>query len=496
MKQRARFRKDERRSGGRSILIVALFFLTGWVAWGTDGLADEPTGFQAGAYAADITPTRFPISLNGQMHDRPGGSALDRLHARCLVLDDGKAPVAIVVVDSCLISRAIFDEAKRRIAEITPIRTERMLMSATHTHSAPTVVGVFQSEPDTDYIAFLIDRIVDGVGRAYKNREPAQIGWGVGQDRTQVFCRDWLMKPGTALTNPFGGTTNDQVQMHPGYLNPNAIEPTAPVDPDVSLVAVKAKKDGRPLAVLANYSMHYAGYGVPPNAASADYFGRFAERLKTLVGAEQSNPGFVGILSNGTSGNLHCYDYSKPQNKQLTIDTVADSVARAAFAAYEKIAYHDAVPLVMRESKMTLPLRLPSAEELQRAKDLLASLKKPSLSGFGEIYARETVLLSEFPKVVEFKLQALRIGTLGIAAIPCETFAETGLAIKQKSPLKPTFTIELANGYNGYIPPPARHAIGGYATWRARSSCLEVGAEPKILAEVLRLLDEVANAQE
>ncbi len=217
-------------------------------------------------------------------------------------------------------------------------------MSATHTHSAPTVVGVFQSEPDPDYIAFLTDRIVAGVTQAFKNLEPAQIGWGVGEDRTQVFCRDWRMKPGTAPTNPFGGTKDDQIQMHPGYLNPNAIEPTSPVDADVSLLSVKTK-DGRPLALLANYSMHYAGYGVPPTEASADYFGRFADRIKTLINAEKSNPGFVGILSNGTSGNLHCYDYSKPQNKLLTIDTVADSVARAAFAAYEKIEYHKTAPL-------------------------------------------------------------------------------------------------------------------------------------------------------
>jgi hypothetical protein len=432
--------------------------------------------------------------MNGQMRDRPARSALDRLHARCVVLDDGKAPVAIVVVDSCMISRAIFDEAKRRIAEATPIRTERMLMSATHTHSAPAVVGVFQTEPEADYSAFLVERIVDGVSRAFKNREPAKVGWGVGQDPTQVFCRDWLMKPGTAPTNPFGGTKDDRVQMHPGYQNPNAIEPTAPVDPDVSLLSVKAK-DGRPIALLANYSMHYAGYGIPPEAASADYFGRFAERIKSLVGADKADPPFVGLLSNGTSGNLHCYDYSKPK-QDLTIDTVADSVAGAAIKAYEKIEYHDWVPLVMREVKMTLGLRLPAADEVERAHQVLGSAKGPILDGFPEIYARETVLLSQFPKQVEFKLQALRVGSLGIAAIPCETFAETGLAIKRKSPLKPTFTIELANGYNGYIPPPGRHALGGYETWRARSSCLEVQAEPKILAEVLRLLDEVSKAAE
>jgi hypothetical protein len=48
----------------------------------------------------------------------------------------------------------------------------------------------------------------------------------------------------------------------------------------------------------------------------------------------------------------------------------------------------------------------------------------------------------------------MRIADLGIAAIPCEVFAEIGLAIKHESPSKQTFTIELANGYNGYLPAP------------------------------------------
>src|SRR5207237_7814842 len=105
----------------------------------------------------------------------------------------------------------------------------------------------------------------------------------------------------------------------------------------------------------------------------------------------------------------------------------------------------------------------------------------------------ETVLLAEGPPTRELKLQALRVGELGIAAIPCEVFAETGLAIKTASPLRPTFTIELANGHDGYIPPPEQHALGGYTTWRARSSCLEVNAEPKIRAAVIELLEEVAR---
>ena len=39
--------------------------------------------------------------------------------------------------------------------------------------------------------------------------------------------------------------------------------------------------------------------------------------------------------------------------------------------------------------------------------------------------------------------------------------------------------IELANGGDGYIPPPEQHLLGGYNTWPARSAGLEVGAEPR-----------------
>ncbi|MGZ4961417.1 MAG: hypothetical protein ACXWC8_02575 [Limisphaerales bacterium] len=64
------------------------------------------------------------------------------------------------------------------------------------------------------------------------------------------------------------------------------------------------------------------------------------------------------------------------------------------------------------------------------------------------------------------------------------------MKIKAKSPLKQTFTIELANAYHGYLPTPAQHKLGGYETWRARSSYLEVDAAPKIVTAVMDLLEQ------
>jgi neutral ceramidase len=87
-------------------------------------------------------------------------------------------------------------------------------------------------------------------------------------------------------------------------------------------------------------------------------------------------------------------------------------------------------------------------------------------------------------------MQAFRIGDLGIAAIPFEVFTEIGLEIKARSPFKDTFTIELANGSNGYLPTPPQHDLGGYETWLGTNR-VEREASVKITARILELLGSV-----
>jgi hypothetical protein len=455
--------------------------------------ADEPAKtFRAGAFAQDVTPLKFPISVNGGMQDRQATGVHDRLHARCLVLDDGRTKLAIVVVDSCMVPREILDAAKARANKITGIPTNHMLISATHTHTAPTLRGAFQSEPDLDYCQYLTEKIAEGVEKANRNLAPAKIGWAVGKDPAQVFNRRWKMQPDAIPPDPFGKTT-DTVRMNPGYQAKGLIEPSGPIDPDVSILSLQSK-DGRPIALLANYSLHYVG-GVEP--LSADYFAAFAERIGQLLKADVKEPRFVGIMSNGTSGDINNINFAGPaptgRQPYEQIRLVADSVAKAAFAAYQTIQHRDWVPLKMVESEIELGVRLPKEEEVKEAKAILDQAKKPVLTTTREIYARETVQLANYPATVKAKLQAIRIGEMGIASSPCETFVETGLEIKKKSPLKPTFTIELANGYNGYLPTPEQHRHGGYETWRARSSYLEVEASTKITATLLELLEQVAK---
>jgi hypothetical protein len=410
------------------------------------------------------------------------------LHARCLVLDDGRTALALVVVDSCMIPREILDKAKALAEKKTGIPAGNMLISATHTHTAPTVAPTFQSEPDPDYVPFLTERIAEGIVQAHARLAPAQIAWGVAEEPHQVFNRRWKMKAGVIHRDPFGGTS-DQVRMNPPRASPDLLEPAGPTDPRVTVLSVQTAQ-GEPLALYANYSLHYVG-DMPP--LSADYFGVFASLVRTKLNA---GPNFVAMLSNGTSGDINNINFREPAPKRQPGEQsrlVAEAVANAALRAVQKAPYRNDVRLAVVNREITLGVRKPTAEDVRRAEAILAQAQEKVLRTAEEVYARETVLLAKYPAEVTVPLQAMRIGDAAIAAIPCEVFVEIGLELKRTSPFAVTAVVSLANGYNGYLPTPEHHALGGYETWRARSSYLEVQASVKITKTLQELLRRLAQ---
>ena len=444
--------------------------------------------FKAGAAVSNITP-KVGTSINGNMQDVDVRNVHDDTFAKSIVLDDGENRLAFVVSDLCMVYREQLDEAKQRAHEFTGIPIENMLMSATHTHSAGTACSVFQSDPDPEYLKFLSERIGDAVIRANENRAPARIGWGVGHEPSQVFNRRWKMKPGTVSTNPFGG--NDAVRMNPGVGNPDMLEPAGPIDPEVPVIYIQSL-EGFPIALLANYSLHYVG-GTGAGEVSADYYGMFAERMNELLATDLQHPSFVAIMSNGTSGDINNVNFRGGQNKPTEsygqMRVVANTVAAEVYKVVQNIQFKEWVDLAAKQREITVGVRKPSQDEVKRAKQIMAGVSGPVMQTRDEIYARETVLMDEFPAHKKLVIQALRIGDLAITAIPAEVFVEIGLEIKQRSPFKPTFSISLANGYNGYLPTPEHHQLGGYETWRARSSYMEENASVKITDTILELLE-------
>jgi len=464
-------------------MIVCLLHGATRGAFGGEG---EHKVFRAGAASIEITPRKLPAVISGGFLEGRADRVNDPLFARALVLDDGSTRLAIVIVDTLMMPRRLVDDAKRRAEKSAGVPADRILVAATHTHSAPSVMGALGTGVDEDYARQLPGWIAESIVAAAKNLAPAKIGWAVTADPRHTNCRRWIRRPDRIDEDPFGQRTV-RAMMHPGYQNPDYIGPAGPVDAGLSVLAVQSP-DGRPVALLANYSMHY--FGAAP--VSADYFGRFSRRMTQLLGAEKAGPPLVAMMSQGTAGDLHWMDYSRPY-KPIDIDTYSDEVAKVALTACQGIGYRDWVPLAMAQRTLTLRRRVPDEARLAWARQVIEKMKgRTAPASIPEVYALDQVYLHKEPQR-ELVLQAVRIGELGITAMPAEVFGITGLKLKARSPLEPTFNLELANGAEGYIPPPEQHKLGGYTTWPARSAGLEVQAEPRIVEAVLQLLEQVSG---
>jgi hypothetical protein len=456
------------------------------------GIASAQT-FRAGAATSNITPP-LGAGIVGGWGAPPATHIHDELHVRCLVLDDGSSKLVFAVVDSVSVNREVLDEAKRSIQASTGIPVDHMMMSATHTHSASSARGanaMVVGAPFDDYQKFLIRRIADGVLRAVKNLEPARIAWGTGRVPQHVFNRRWLLKDGKKAPNPFGG--EDIAVMNPGRYRGELLKPAGPVNPEVYFLSLESVS-GRPIAVLANYWLHYVG-GVGGGHISADYFGAFADRIQQLLGADRQDPPFVGILANGPCGDVNNIDYAstspapryKPYEKMRI---VANDVAQEVVRVRKTAAHRDWVPLKAAAAELALAMRKPAPDILERAKGILSKPPPEPDPLHTAIYARRTLDAANWPPTVNIVLQAFRIGDVGIAAIPFETFTETGLEIKARSPLASTFTIELANGGLGYLPTPEQHDLGGYETWLGTNR-VEREASRKIVARLMDLFGQI-----
>ncbi|MEQ8787839.1 MAG: neutral/alkaline non-lysosomal ceramidase N-terminal domain-containing protein [Pirellulaceae bacterium] len=475
-----------------SILVLAVATVVGLTNYAN---GDDAAGLRAGAAAADVTPQHWPIPMVGSFSRREATHAWDPLNARALVLDNGATRIGLVIIDSCYCPRSLLDDAKQRASKLTGISTDHLLMAATHTHTAPPSRNSISADADKQYVEHLTRGIVSALSQATANLAPAEIGWGAVDVPEEVFNRRWYMKPGGIEPNPFGETT-DVVRMNPPRGRGLLDRPAGPVDPQVCFLSVRTP-EGRPISLLANYSLHYVG-GIPGGGVSADYFGEFARQMERRFfpeGRVDTAPPFVAMLSNGTSGDVNNINFTSPRPASkpfVRIREVAGLVADRVEGALKKVEHHRQIPLAMAQSELTLKLRRPTPERVQQAKEFLAAEDESNLPRRAKAYARWTMELNEHPGTEDIILQAVRIGDVGIATSPCETFTETGLYLKAESPLKPTFTIELANGHYGYLPTPRQHRLGGYETWLGTNR-LELEASDKIEAELLKLLRQVAE---
>ena len=476
-----------------AIVVMTALFLT--LASGGAAPAAKAPPFRAGAAAVDITPKQFPLNMPGGFNANMAESAHDPLHARALVLDNGALTIAMVVVDNLGIPPEAANEARALACQRCGIKPENILISATHTHSAPYSNATNGPAPSVAYRKLFIEGLAESIVRAHAELRPAAVGWAAQPLPGEVFNRRWFLKPGKMPLNPFGQM--DQAKMNPEN-SPDVLDhPAGPTDPDITVLAVQ-NPNRKLMCLFANYSLHYVG-NPPKGMVSADYYGEFARLMPSRVPGDGR---LVAMMSNGTSGDINNIPFgsSRPPREPFEqIRIVAQEAADTAWAAWKSIGTYQSSPrLGMLQRNITLKYRRPTAEQVAAAKAVLAIKDKAELAKLPRLapdYARRVLGAADRKEdTVTATLHAIRIGDLAVCGIPFEVFCEIGLDLKKRSPFPRTMVIGLANGRHGYLPTPEQHKLGGYETWLGTCHVQE-DASVILTNNLLEMLAELAKTK-
>ncbi|NSW56194.1 MAG: hypothetical protein HPY44_09275 [Armatimonadetes bacterium] len=405
---------------------------------------------QAGAAQVDITPG-LGAHLLGYFNDRQATDILDPLHAKAIAISNGETTLGFVICDLIMVPMEVVEEAKAIIRERSGIPPENVLIAGTHTHTGPATRGALGTPEEEGYCDWIIPRIADAFLLSVEHLQPAQFAHGAGACPGEVHNRRWRMKDGT-------------VRMNPGHLNPDAIEPAGPTDPELGLIVLRTP-EGRPIAAMGNLGLHYVGIsGSKHDVVCADYFAAFGRSLNRCAGAQ-----FVCPMANGTFGDINNLDFTKPgrtsPHDTFQIERVGNVVAAEAWRVWNSLReedFSDDIALGASIEQVDFKARCPSEEELAAARKLYESGEN-----WGDVewaYARELVLMQDLPSEWTVPIHAMRIGDLGIAGLPGEVFTEIGLDIKARSPFPQTMNIGLANGSVGYVATDKALDEGSYET--------------------------------
>ena len=153
-------------------------------------------------------------------------------------------------------------------------------------------------------------------------------------------------------------------------------------------------------------------------------------------------------------------------------------------AGLSKIEWLKTAKLDAKQQVLPVRWREVDATLLDWAAKTEAAATPETRNSLPVIYAGRVQRLAQASAETKAPAQVLRIGEICIGTSPCETFAETGLEFKRRSPFAHSFMVELAGGYYGYLPTPRHFELGGYETWPG-TNYLEPQAAPKLMDALL-----------
>lgn len=435
--------------------------------------------FRAASAQVEITP-KNGTPLAGFYRARAVAGVLDPLYAKTIVMEQDGIHAAVVVLDVAYTTQALVDAARKAVQEQCGIEGDHVMISATHTHTGPTMPRLnlmdkltqADSPPGVAFMQTLPNLIAKSVNDAKTKLAPVTPSFAIGDGKGISFNRR-VLKDGSS-----------EAIWQPKTIDTATMRPAGPVDPDIGILVFNTTGSApRPIASLLNFAMHPTSAG-GGTKVSADYCGVFTKLIN-----ERHGPEMISVFANGCCGNINQNDYfTGKRRNHLQIGAM---LADATDAAWPSLKPLKTIAPRIASTRVTLQRRTYTEAEIAKAKDIATRMVTENL---GTVTMAEAVCIMETlskqnePLTVEVQVIAFS-DEAAIVALPGEIFVELGLALKKQSPFKHTLIAELANGSIGYIPDSRAYPQGNYEVVSAR--CAQ-GSGEALVDAALKLLKQLA----
>ncbi|MDA1230198.1 MAG: hypothetical protein O2856_05440 [Planctomycetota bacterium] len=456
-----------------------------------------------GVAETDINPpVGFPMA--GYYHERLAEGTIDSLKAKCIVFRGETQQAAIVICDLTGIAVDFSTEVRRLASEKTGIPAKYIVVSATHSHTAPDYTKAlydFQGDRTGDeqrqkYVKLLINNTVEAVVKASNVAAPAQLESGWAEQKTPVaFNRRFVQRDGSVRT-------------WVGLEYPGSLRSAGPIDPEIGMLLVKGTI-GKVRGLFSSFALHLDTVGGLKWSGDYPYFIEQAVHNST-------GPGVVSLFGTGCCGDVnHVNPRGKERNKT---DFIGGSLGETVVSGLSQLEVIQNPHLEVRSAIVPLPLQDVTADEVAEAIATVKAVQAGEKVEFlDHVAAHKRLMLDELrnsPRIAAAEdsqlarrrthrwagvgaelpvdINVICIGDdIAIVCLPGEVFVDLGLAIKRGSPFRTTIIMELSNCVETcYIPTRAAYAGGSY---EVTNSTLKPGAGEMLVEESLRLLRAAAG---
>ena len=458
-----------------------------------------------GTAQGDMTPPKS-IPLRGQFNLRLSQGVETPLAVNVVALEstDGERQLDSVIfacVDLVVVDDDLLDVVRKKIAaKDATIDVEKLVVNATHTHTAPTTHFDAPKLPVSDTIMdypevidFTAERIADAVCAAWKNRKPGKIAFGldfgvIGWSRRTVYA--------DGHATMYGNTNQDD------FRGMEAME-----DYDIGSIFFLDKND-KMLAVAVNVacpSQVVEGRSM----INADYWHPVRQTLAKRFGNDLVVLGWCSAAGDIAPRPMYRKAAVARMNSLRELDEMPeiarkiDLAVAGTWEAVRKTASAD-VPLAHRSATLLLPMRKVTEAEYVQAKaeceniDALLKAntdKAPAevdwMAGpwYGDVVKRYEMQQKNPHTRYRSPVHVIKLGETAIFTNQFELFTDYGTQMKARSPAVQTFVIQLV-GSGTYLPTERALHGGGYSAV-VQSTSVGPEAGQVLVDETLKLADEL-----